>query len=88
MRPQATDLFGEKVVLRAPAGTRVRGYADDPGTGPTGESCGSCTFIRRESNGSGNKRWAKCGHPLGYRSSCTASDIRAKAPACRHWEGA
>lgn len=82
------DLFGEEVVLVAKPKSRkrVRGYAADPGTGPEGETCGSCKYIHRVKNWSGRKYWAKCGHPLGYISHSTASDIKVRAPACRCWE--
>lgn len=83
------DLFGEEVVLVAKPSRkgiqRVRGYAADPGTGPDGETCGTCTHILRVKNWSGRKHWAKCGHPRGYRSHSTASDIKVRAPACLHW---
>lgn len=82
------DLFGEEVVLIGKPSLkgvkRVTGYAAPPGTGPAGETCGTCRHIRRERNYSGNKRWAKCA--IGYQSSCDASDIKVRAPACKLWE--
>ena len=81
------DLFGDEVVLIAKPGPwrRVTGYAAPPGTGPAGETCKTCRYKRTLSNG-GKKSWIKCYHREAYRSCCDATDIKASAPACRHWE--
>jgi hypothetical protein len=85
-----TDLFGEEVVLTGPPSRkgvkRVTGYAAPPGTGPVGQFCRTCKYMKRLSN-TGRKSWLKCFHPLAYRSNCSATDIRARAPACKHWAG-
>jgi hypothetical protein len=59
-----------------------RGYAYSPGTGPAGETCGSCSLIER------HRRWCKCGHEYAVRKHTRgrASDILARSPACRYWE--
>lgn len=79
------DLFGQEVRLIAKRGRHVTGYAAPPGTGPAGETCKTCRHKRTASN-TGRKSWIKCYHPLAYRSSCTATDIKAGSPACKHWE--
>lgn len=59
-----------------------RGYAHHPGTGPRGETCGSCWFAEK------HRRWHKCGH-LNARHKQTGgrgSDILVSAPACMYWE--
>lgn len=53
-----------------------RGYAYHPGTGPEGETCGSC---KHDVPG---RRWHKCGLRTGGRGS----DILARSPACKYWE--
>lgn len=81
------DLFGQEVRLIAhpSRGKRyVTGYAAPPGTGRAGETCKTCRYKRTASTG--RKSWIKCYHPLAYRSNCTATDIKASAPACKHWE--
>ena len=71
-------------ILRA----RKRGlYADVPGSGPHGETCGSCKHARRMGN-VGKKTWAKCRRMQARWTSGAATDIRLRTPACRKWEAA
>lgn len=58
-----------------------RAYADKPGSGPQGETCGSC----RHAHARGPRRnYWKCGR---VKATCGhATDIRKKTPACRKWE--
>lgn len=61
---------------------RVTGYAAAPGTGPEGETCGTCgnrTFVQYAN------RYYKCS--VGYQSGGPATDIRLKSPACHFWKG-
>ena len=60
-------------------------YADVPGTGPAGETCGSCLHKRRMSNG-GKRAWHKCRLTRERWTGGSASDIRVRTPACRKWE--
>lgn len=76
---EQSDLFGDPPQKRLGIG-----YAGRPGMGPEGETCGSCVHSKR--HGSGNKHFYKCHHELGYRSSCEASDIRLRTPACQFWK--
>jgi hypothetical protein len=61
------------------------GYAASPGSGPKGETCGSCGNHRE-------KRWKVNGQQRGFnkcalvkRSWSKTTDIRLDAPACLHW---
>lgn len=67
------DLLGEAPYPLPPS----RGYAQPPGTGPAGETCGGCAFFR------GGGRYRKCG--IGEHSNGPGTDILASAPACRVW---
>ena len=61
-----------------------RGYYAKPGTGPAGETCGSCRHhvTRRYS-----KRYHKCALAQGKWTGGRASDILVRAAACTGWEG-
>lgn len=72
------DLFGDP-----PRKKLGIGYAGTPGIGPHGETCGTCFYSER--HGTSSKRYYKCMHEIAYRSSCEASDIKLKTPACEHW---
>lgn len=73
----------ERKRARRRASERPRGYAWTPGTGPDGETCGSCRHrVRIPLSG---KTVSKCG---ANRSAWTASrrtDILAGSPACKFW---
>lgn len=60
-----------------------RGFAAPPGTGPEGETCGSCTHIRRTESASG-KVFPKCALRQSDWSCTARTDIRVRAAACRH----
>lgn len=60
-----------------------RGYAAPPGTGPTGETCKSCVHIARIRMA---KTYLKCELRRSSWTGGGGTDIRASAPACRHWE--
>jgi hypothetical protein len=64
-----------------PAKTWRGGYARLPGTGPSGESCGSCQHARRVQGGA--RYFWKCA--LTVRTAGPGSDIRKSAPACELW---
>lgn len=94
----ALNLFGEPIDLddfparidNKKRKSAANGYAADPGTGPAGQTCGSCRHsIKR------GKFW-KCklaakvkvlpnGSRIGDWSRCISSDIRLKSPACKLW---
>lgn len=86
------DLFGQEVpvpVQTRPGGLMKRtkttipnGYAAPPGTGPSGQTCGSCAhLIYRERAG----RYLKCELRRPTWTGGRGTDVLARAPACRHW---
>ncbi len=76
------DLFGPAPRQVVKSGARVTGYAANPGSGPAGETCKSCDH--KQTVRLASKSVLKCG--IGYQSGCSATDIKASAPACRLWE--
>lgn len=91
-----TDLFGDMLSYTTADGDTVevkargkhyvqpRGGADRPGTGPKGETCGSCEHMVR--TGGGHDRYPKC---LLTRAAWThgpRTDVRVRWPACSKWE--
>lgn len=82
------DIFGiELSAAEAHAqkrkGAQPRGYAAPPGTGPKGETCGSCEHLVRRSMG---KTYLKCWKALEKWTSGRGSDVLARAPSCRLWQ--
>ena len=63
--------------------TVPRGYAAPPGSGPDGETCGSCNHhvARRYA-----KIYHKCDLMRAYWTGGGATDIRVRSPACSRWE--
>jgi hypothetical protein len=57
----------------------ARGYAFFPGTGPAGETCGTCAYHV-------NRGWHKCALRRVSWTSSVATDIRVGSPACAKWE--
>jgi hypothetical protein len=63
--------------------SKKTGHAAPPGTGPEGETCGSCEHLFRNSMA---RTYFKC---LLRRSTWTGgfgTDVRVRDPACKHWE--
>lgn len=58
------------------------GYARPPGTGPAGETCGSCRHFNPNGGGGGG-RYFKC--RLVQTTHGPGTDIRKRAPACELW---
>jgi hypothetical protein len=83
------DLLGNDVSVEQARAMRKRktpqpaGYAALPGTGPKGETCGSCRHLYRMQCA---KTYLKCELMRPDWTGGTGSDIRAKAPACRRWD--
>lgn len=79
-----TTIGGEVVTAnqRGKNYVQPRGYFYHPGTGPAGETCGSCKHCA-----SGN-RYSKCALNRARWTHGRATDILVRSPACRHWEGA
>ena len=90
-----TDLFGNPVDLQAMMDapltgrkkrkpTLPRGHAAPPGTGPAGETCKTCANLRYRTLA---RTYIKCVLMIDQWTGGTATDVRAKDPACRRWEG-
>ena len=86
------DLFGieqleramtpkERRKLRGPV--KKRGHAALPGTGPVGETCGTCEHLESKRMA---KAYLKCGLMVNYWTGGPGTDVRAKDAACRRWE--
>lgn len=80
-------MIEEPALFDMPTGSRAksrhhimqRGYANPPGTGPAGETCGSCKHIVR------TKRYRKCSLRKATWTHGPGSDVLARAPACKSW---
>jgi|ERR1051325_2196584 hypothetical protein len=63
--------------------TRPHGYAALPGTGPEGETCGSCAHHCRIQF---SKVYHKCGRVRHLWTGGPGTDILVRSPACNQWE--
>lgn len=73
------DMFGQEAPP-ARKGTQPRGYYAPPGTGPEGETCGSCRHISLRG------KYRKCTLNRDRWTNGPGTDILARAPACSSWE--
>lgn len=86
-----TDLFGNEVVepVSNPPSKRkttpAKGYAERPGTGPTGETCKTCRYKYANEMRSGRVFW-KCCLMVHCWTSGRGSDILVNSPACKRWQ--
>lgn len=58
-------------------------YAATPGTGPDGETCGSCRHLVRKQLAN---IYRKCGLCRPWWTGGGATDVKARSPACSRWE--
>jgi len=58
----------------------AKGYAALPGTGPAGETCGSCDHLYRHR--------LKCELMKSYWTGGHCSDVLGRSPACKRWSKA
>lgn len=75
------DIFGNPLPPDR-KGTRPKGFAAPPGTGPAGETCGTCFHICHTGNAG---KFKKCSLQRHRWTNGTGSDIRSKSPACSRW---
>lgn len=75
----------QRRALKPPCGTGPRGHVAPPGTGPAGETCGSCQHLFRNVMA---KTYLKCGLNRAKWTGGGKTDIRARDHACRQWEAA
>lgn len=76
-------MFGELILRHQKRKPVITGHAAPPGTGPQGETCGSCRHVEG---------------PVGYTKACglmrdqwelrtqKQNDVRLKDAACSRWE--
>jgi len=79
------DLFGEVPPSPPKVSTAgiPKGYAMPPGTGPKGETCGSCAHLYRNRLA---KTYLKCYLMKAKWTGGGATDVRSRSPACSKWE--
>lgn len=58
-------------------------HAAPPGTGPAGETCGSCAHLYRNHMAKTYLKCALCRHKW---TGGGATDVKARDPACSKWE--
>jgi hypothetical protein len=78
------DLFGEVPPSPAKVSTagQAHGYAASPGTGPKGETCGSCQHLYRKRMA---KTYLKCALMSAMWTGGHGTDVLARSPACVMW---
>lgn len=76
------DLFGQEAVEAPPRGTPARGYAARPGSGPAGETCGSCRHLVRKRM---SRAYLKCELMRAVWTGGHGTDVLARSPACAKW---
>lgn len=92
-RPQQPNLFGgiDPAPMCGPMRSpRADGYAAEPGTGPAGETCGSCAHCRgrhftRCRPGARPRKFYKCAANMTEWTNSRDSDVLVHSPACRFW---
>jgi hypothetical protein len=80
----AHDLFGHPMTKQRSARRLPRGYAAPPGTGPRGETCGSCRH--HVALRPGRMKIFKCWLFKAFWTKGRGTDVVLKANACRRWE--
>lgn len=69
------------VPVRGKHYVQPRGYADKPGTGPNGETCGTCKHRTTRQT-----KYPKCLLTRSCWSASRRTDILVGAAACSKWE--
>lgn len=77
------DLFGVEIPDAPPKRKRDLAHPARPGTGPDGETCGTCTHCVRTPRG--NRHYYKCAWLHKHWTHGPGTDIRLKHEACRFW---
>lgn len=82
------DLFGEVPAIAAkPVHGKhycePRGYAMPPGSGPAGETCGTCQNLTRAQYTAG--RYYKCALAKSLWTHGRKTDVLVHSPACAKW---
>lgn len=66
-----------------PVAGKKHGHAAMPGTGPPGQSCGTCGHLYRNRMA---KTYLKCGLMRRFWTGGGGTDVLARDPACSRWE--
>jgi len=88
-RVQQFSLFGGQPgrprEARSPRPSKAMGYAAPPGSGPAGETCGTCAHCRLRTI-RGERRVYKCRLLQGRWTFDRTTDVRLRSPACAKWQ--
>uniref|UniRef100_A0A6M3M840 Uncharacterized protein n=1 Tax=viral metagenome TaxID=1070528 RepID=A0A6M3M840_9ZZZZ len=72
-----TDLWGQPIPpKRSRTATKPQGHYAPPGSGPPGETCGTCRHLAPF------RRWHKCQRAQSWWTGGRGTDVRKKDPAC------
>lgn len=80
--------MGDRALTPAERRRLLRGpkkslHAALPGTGPVGETCGSCANLYRKRMGN---TYLKCALTRAQWTGGAGTDVKARDPACSKWE--
>jgi len=80
-----SDLWNQPMgaFKRKRSNTKPNGHAGSPGSGPKGETCGTCKHLCRVQYA---KTYLKCELVRSQWTHGPGSDVRAKDAACWKWE--
>ena len=70
-----------EIFKKAPKRTGL--HAAEPGTGPAGETCGSCANLYRRQFA---KTYLKCALTKAAWTRSGSTDVKARDPACAKWQ--
>jgi len=72
----------ERRQLQIKLRSKKTGHAWPPGTGPAGETCGSCKHLYRKHMA---KTYLKCALMMAKWTGGSGTDVRDRDEACREW---
>ena len=81
-KPDQLMLLPASVLLAAKQRILIKGHATAPGTGPAGETCGSCAHLYRRQMA---KVYHKCELNRAKWSGGGKTDVKVRDPACEKW---
>ncbi len=76
------NCYGDPITIKGPEPGAPKGYAGIPGTGPAGESCGSCAHLRCRRLA---KNYHKCFLRQAHWTGGRGTDVLVRSPACSKW---